>query len=79
MQLTVDNWPSSQCMPYWYVDRPSIAQITGADTVIVINGTAYYAGVHGVLRGVYHGTVNVCVQTSIVTPEVKRCYAWTVQ
>ena len=77
--LKVDNWPSSQCMPFWYLDRKSNAQITGADTVIIIDGTPYYAGVNAVLRGVYPGgPVSVCVQTSIVTPEVKRCYDWTV-
>ena len=66
-------------MPFWYLDRPSLAQITGADTVIVIDGRTYYAGVNAVLRGVYPGgPVSVCVQTSIVTPEVKRCYNWTV-
>src|SRR3989344_6010438 len=70
--LKVDNWPSSQCMPFWYLDRPSLAQITGADTVIVIDGRTYYAGVNAVLRGVYPGLrLNIPGVSQTYTPKKK--------
>lgn len=78
-QLTVSNWPSSSsCQPFWYVSDPSRAQINGGDTMVIINGQTYYGGIHGNLRGVFPGSVNACVQTSLVTPQVLRCYTWTV-
>ncbi len=78
--LAVQNWPSgtTNCQPFWYLSRPDVAQVAGADNIITIDGTQYYAGIHAVLRGVSEGTVIVCVQTSITTPEVKRCYDWTI-
>jgi hypothetical protein len=79
-ELAVQNWPSgaTDCQPFWYLDKPHIAQINGADNIITIDGKQYYAGIHAVLRGVSPGNVIVCVQTSIQTPEVKRCYTWVI-
>jgi hypothetical protein len=77
--LTVSNWPaSSTCQPFWYVSDASRAHIVGGDSVVVIDGKQYFGGVRGNLRGIYQGTVDVCVQTSLVTPQVAKCYPWTV-
>jgi hypothetical protein len=77
--LRVQNWPSStSCDPFWYVNRPDIAQINGADKMVIIDGKTFYGGVNAILKGIWPGTVQVCVQTSLVIPEVKQCQTWTV-
>ena len=78
-QLTVSNWPSSSsCQPFWYSRDPSKLQVNGGDTMVIINGQTYYGGIHGNIRGIWTGTVEACVQTSLVTPQVLKCYTWTV-
>lgn len=77
--LRVRDWIENEaCQPFWYVSDPSKAMVIGADRAITIEGRTYYAGVNGAIRGVWTGTVQVCVQTSIVRDDTKECRTWTV-
>lgn len=80
LQVTVENWPSglTNCIPFWYSNDPAIVSIAGADTVTIINGQQYYGGINAVLRAIWLGTTRIFTQTSIVTPQVRMGYDWTV-
>jgi len=75
----VDNWPSNvSCDPFWYVKNGAYLSILGANKVIIVDGAKYFAGPDAVVRGIFQGSDEACVQTSIVINNTFRCRPWMV-